>query len=118
MLLLNGHANEGLARMRHAVRLDPHGFVAGLAAAHFIRGDFAEALAEGERAIANNPSYPFARVVAVASAYWLDDRARAAAHMNDLRRLHPGFNPLGFLNTFGPHLEAVDRLARALIALA
>lgn len=76
LLLLAGREDEGLVRVQHACRLGPRAFVAGLAAAHFLRREYAEALATAEQALATNPHYPFARVLAAASAWWLDDRAR------------------------------------------
>lgn len=116
VLILAGSSDEGIARMKHAVRLDPHAYVAGLAAAHFSRRAYAEGLVEAERAVTVSPNYAFARVLAIACAFWAGDRRRAAAHMTTLREGQPGFDPDGFLRTFGPN-DVVARVAEALKAL-
>lgn len=115
--LLTGRPDDGLTRMQHAARLSPRSFVAGLAVAHFARGEHREALAAAERAIAKTPSYPFARALAAACAYWLGDHAAAQGHARALLALQPGFRPQGFLRTFGADVDAVSRLVDALEAL-
>lgn len=114
--LLTGRPDEGLTQMQHATRLSPRSFAAGLAVAYFARGEYSEALAAVERAIAKNPSYPFARALAVACAYWIGDHAAAQGHMRALLALQPGFRPKAFLQTFGVSVDAVSRLASALEA--
>jgi tetratricopeptide (TPR) repeat protein len=116
VLLLTGRSEEGLTRMKHASHLGPRAFVAGLAVAHFACGQYAEALAAAERSIATNPSYPFGRAIAVASAWCLDDRAAAAAHVAALRTIEPGFVPARFRETFGADVAAVSLFARTLEA--
>lgn len=115
--LLTGRLDEGLAQMQHATRLSSRSFVAGLAVAYFARGEHGEALAAAERAIARNPSYPFARALAAACAYWLGDHATAQVHARALVTLHPGFKPRGFLRTFGASVDAVARIVDALETL-
>jgi DNA-binding CsgD family transcriptional regulator/tetratricopeptide (TPR) repeat protein len=115
--LLTGRADEGLTRMQHASRLSPRSFVAGLAVAHFARGEHREALDAAERAIATNPRYPFARAMAAACAYWLDEPAAAGGHARALLALQPTFTPRGFLRTFGADVDAVSRVVEALEAL-
>lgn len=113
-LLLTGERDEGMARMQQACRLDPRSFVAGLAVAHFIRGEYADAGAAVERALAHNPLYPFAHALGAACAWWQGDPARAAAHVEQLDALAVEFTPASFARTFGEHVEAVARLARGL----
>jgi len=118
VLLLAGEQHEGLARMRHACRLGPRAYVAGLAVAYFIRSEYALALATAEQAIATNPRYPFVRALAVASAWYLGRTAVAWAHAAELRRMHHGFTSARFLDTFGGEHDAVARIAHALAAVA
>jgi TolB-like protein len=113
-LLLTGERDEGMARMQQACRLDPRSFVAGLAVAHFIRGEYAEALGAVEHALAHNPRYPFAHALGAACAWWQGDPAAAAAHVDQLDALAADFTPAGFARTFGEDVEAVARLARGL----
>jgi TolB-like protein len=113
LLLAVGRSAEGMKRMQHATRLAPGAYVAGLAAAHFLGGENAEALAAAERALALAPGYTFARLLAIASAWWLGDAARAAQHRQELRRQQPSFAPSLFLKTFGPDQAA--RIHRALV---
>lgn len=117
VLLLGGRSKEGLARMSQAVRLSPQAYIAGLAAAHFVGGEYELALQAAERAIASNPRYPFARVVAAVSAWHLGHRAQAAAHRSALFVLHPDFDAAGFVSTFGAKVEAVGRIGKALAAI-
>jgi TolB-like protein len=114
VLLIAGQVEEGLLRMKHACRLGPGAFVAGLAAAHFVCRAYPEALTAAEHAVATNPRYPFARALAVAAAWWADDRRRAGVHRRALVALDPTFSSRSFLSTFGPDLEAVSRIALAL----
>ncbi len=113
-----GRSDEGMARMRHALRLGPRGFVAGLAMLHFMRDEYPEALTSAEDAISISPNYTFARVIAAVSAHAVGDAARAAEHERRLRRDYPPFKPDGFRNLFGPETEAVGRIATALEAIA
>jgi tetratricopeptide (TPR) repeat protein len=113
-LCLAGRPDEGLARIRHAQRLGPGAFVAGLTVVHFLRHEVADALLHAERAIALNPEYPFVRVVATASAWELGDRVLAQKHARALRTLHPGFVASSLGRTFGGKSEGVARLVRAL----
>lgn len=115
-LQVAGRDGESLERMRHAVRLGPRAFVAGLGTLHFMQGQYVEALAAAERAVVTNPRYTFARALATASAWWLGDRARAEHHLRALREQSPRFQAAGFLSTFGDGAEAVGRLARAIDA--
>ncbi len=114
VLQLTGRSDESLERMKQAIRLSPRSFVAGLATLHFARGEYAEALEAAERAVASNPRYPYAQVVAAASAWWLGETARALEHARVLRAEHPQFVPAGFLRTFGVKVCAVERIAKAL----
>jgi TolB-like protein/cytochrome c-type biogenesis protein CcmH/NrfG len=116
-LQIIGRDDEAIQRMDHAARLSPRAFVAGLANFHFIRGEYPEALQAAERTVASNPHYPFAHVIAAASAFWLGDRERAAGHLSTLRRVHPSFVPERFLETFGAQVDAVGRVTRALSQL-
>lgn len=116
-LQIAGRSDEGLIRMQHAVRLGPRSFVAGLATLHFMRGEYAEALAFAERAVVTNPGYPFARAMAAASAWWLGDAPRGRVHVDALRERHPQFRPEGFAVTFGEKVDPVERLSRALAEL-
>lgn len=112
-LLVSGRPGEGAERMEHAVRLSPRAFVASLATLHFIRGEYGAALEASERALVTNPSYPFCRALAQASAHWAGDEAAARRHLAQLRDQHPEFNAARFLSTFGPH-DAVERISQAL----
>lgn len=117
VLCIAGRADEGLERMRHAVRLGPQAFVAGLAVVHFVRAEYEPALAYAEEAIASRPSYPFAVLIATASAWWLGDHARARALGASLPGGPTGFAGATFLGTFGPSVEGVARIHRALEAM-
>lgn len=114
VLLLTGDRDEGLARMHQACRLDPRSFVAGLAVAHFARGEYREAREAAERAVAGNPRYPFARALAAACAWWSDDLEGAARHVDALRAIGGDFTPDLFARTFGDEVDAVARWRTAL----
>ncbi len=113
-LQLSGRSEEALTRMKHAARLGPGSFVAGLATLHFARCEYVEALAAVEAVLAPNPRYPYARALAAASAFWLGDLARASDHARALRSIAPDFTPAGFMRTFGARVEPVERIAMAL----
>lgn len=115
-LHIAGRPDESMARMRHALRLGPRGFVAGLAMLHYMRGEYPEALAAAEDAISLSPSYTFARVIAAVSAHAIGDRPRAVEHERRLRRDYPPFTPDSFRTRFGPEAEVV-RIATALAAI-
>ncbi len=115
--LLTGRPEEGRTRMKHACRLGPRSFVAGLAVAHFACGENREALDAANLAIAANPAYPFGRAIAAASAHFLDDIEAADAHADALLALQPAFSPTSFRRTFGAGTDAVSRLAEALEAV-
>ena len=117
VLLLIGDTDEGLLRMRHACRLTPRAFVAGLAVVHFVRGEYTEALAAATQALASHPRYAFAHAVAGASAWLVGDAATAGQHVRALRAANPDFDPSRFLATFGGRAEAVTRLTAALRAI-
>lgn len=117
-LAIAGRDEEALVRMHHAVRLGPRSFVAGLAALHFILGRYEEALRTAERAIVTNPYYGFARVVAVAAAYWGGQHESALRHRRALASQQPAFDPAQLLATFGAKVDVVERFAAALVALA
>jgi TolB-like protein len=112
LLIVAGRVEEGRQRMNHASRLAPGAYVAGLAVAHFLCDANAEALAAAESALATNPGYTFARVMAISSAWWLGDRRRAELHAGELKRRHPDFQPRVLLQTFG--VEQVERMYQAL----
>lgn len=116
-LQITGRSDESLVRMRHATRLGPTAFIAGLATLHFMREEYAEALVGAERAILTNPRYSFALAIAAAAAWWSGQRDLADRHHAALRRLSPPFFADGFVAAFGPRVEPVERLARALDAL-
>jgi TolB-like protein len=115
-LQTTGYAEESVVRMRHAARLGPRSFQAGLATLHFMQSEYADALASAEDALSTTPSYTFARALAAASAYWLGDVARARSHVHTLREMSPHFQPSTFASTFGEQQDAVSRLAEALTA--
>lgn len=118
VLVMSGRTDDALARMKQACRLGPRSFVAGLAVVHFVRCEYAEALAAADRAIATNPRYPFGRALAAASAWWLGDVLTATAHARALAAMQPRFDPARFLNTFGPDVDCVARVTDALSALS
>lgn len=107
-----------LVRMRHAVRLGPRSFQAGLASLEFMQSRYAPALASAEGALVATPRYAFARALAAASAWWLGDTARGAEHLRLLRHSNPQFEPKSFAKTFSKDVASVDRFTRALEALA
>lgn len=117
VLQLAGRADEALARMRDATRLDGRSFVAGFATLLFARGDYLQALAAAEQAVAAAPRYAYARVIATACAWWAGEHARAAGHIEALRGLAPTFTIGRFLQTFGASNDAVVRLSEALRAV-
>lgn len=116
-LHLSGRSEEGLARMRHALRLGPRAFVAGLAALHYMRGEYAEALENAETAAAFAPHYTFARVLAAASAFGVGDRARAMEHAARLATDYPPFRVGQLVTTFGADVDAVRRVGEAFVSL-
>jgi Tfp pilus assembly protein PilF len=116
VLQLSGRADEALTRMRDASRLDGRSFVAGFATLLFARGDYPQALAAAEQAVAAAPHYVYARVIATACAWWSGEHARAAGHVGALRGLAPTFTIGRFLQTFGASNDAVVRVSEALQA--
>jgi TolB-like protein len=116
-LQATGRIEESLERMRHAVRLGPRAFQAGLASLHFMLGEYSEALAAAEGALATTPRYAFARGLAAASAHYVGDRDRGEGHIRALRRENPEFGIESFRATFGKQVDAVDRFAEALASL-
>lgn len=116
-LIVMGEADEALVRMRHAERLGPRTFQAGLATLHFMRNEYDVALKAAETALISTPQYPFARALAAASAYWSGDVGRGTDHLRLLREASPDFEAAGFSKTFGKTVESVDKLAHALDAL-
>lgn len=116
-LHLSDRSDEGIVRMKHAERLGPRAFVAGLATLHFARGEYPEAVEAAEAAIASTPRYTFARAIAAASAWLAGEHERAREHVARLRTDYPSFEARGFLRTFGPEVDAVSRLSGALTAL-
>jgi len=116
-LQLTGRSEEGLARMRHALRLGPRAFVAGLALLHFMRAEYHDALDHAESAVSFAPRYTFARVVAACAAHLIGDRPRAAEHMQRLIKDYPPFAPSRLLSSFGPEVDVVRRIGDALQAL-
>lgn len=117
LLVLDGRFDDGLARVRHAMRLSPRSQVAGLAAVEFVCGHYAEALLAAERALSTHPEYPFGRAIAAAAAHRLGDAARARGHHDALRRLAPTFAPAGFGTSFGSKVPGIARFVEALDAL-
>lgn len=118
LLLSAGRSDEGLSHIRHACRLGPRAFLAELSAAYFGRAEYGLALTTAEAALAQNPRYPYARILAAAAAFWIDERARAASHRHALLAMHPAFSLDGLRRTFGASSEAVSRITQALERLA
>ncbi len=117
ILQFTGDPEGAMRRMRHAVRLGPRSFVAGLATLHFVREEYGEALDGALRALAAAPSYSYAQGLAAASAWWLGDLPQATALHVTLERDHPDFQPSTFAATYGPETNGVARYQRALEAL-
>ena len=117
VLCIAAREDEGLVRMRHAVRLGPHAFVAGLAVVHFLRAEYEPALAYAEAALATRPTYPFATLIATASAWWLGDHARARTLGALLASSPAGFAASTFTGRFGPSVEGVARIHQAMRSL-
>ncbi|MFT3765098.1 MAG: hypothetical protein QM820_06230 [Minicystis sp.] len=114
VLLFAGRGEEGLTRMKHACRLGPRAFVAGLSVGYFVCREYRRALEAAEQAIAAAPRYPFARGIAAASAVALDDRETASIHARALLAMQPGFAPASLCRTFGADVDGVSRFTRAL----
>lgn len=112
-----GRADEALTRMRDATRLDGRSFVAGYATLLFARGDYPQALAAAEQAVAAAPRYVYARVIATACAWWANERACASGHVEALRGLAPTFTIGRFRQAFGAGTDAVVRVSEALKAV-
>ena len=117
VLVLTDQLDAGLDRMRHAARLGPRSFVSGLAVVHFVRREYEQGLDAAEKALSLNTSYPFARGIAAASAFFLGRGDVAQAHFRKLLRIAPAFAPNVFRHRFGAAIESVDRMAAALEAL-
>ena len=117
-LQATGAAEESLMCMGHAMRLGPGAFHAGMATLHFMQGHYADAYAAALDALRRTPRYAFARALAAASAWHLGDLTHGRAQLVELRRAHPEFRSESFALTFGAQVEPVERLSRALDALA
>lgn len=117
-LQASGAAEESLVRMGHAMRLGPRTFHAGLATLHFMQGNYQDAYACALDAVARAPRYAFARALAAASAWHLGEVADGRAQLRELRRVHPDFRSASFAATFGSQVDPVERLSRALDAMA
>jgi adenylate cyclase len=113
-LQLSGRSEEALTRMKHAARLGPGSFVAGLATLHFSRGEYVEALSIIDGVLVSKPRYPYALALAAASAHWSGDRVRADKYARALRGVAPDFTPADFTNSFGADVGPVERIAAAL----
>jgi TolB-like protein len=113
-LQLYGRSDDALLRMKHALRLSPRAFVAGLGFLHFMRGEYQLALDTSERAIDSNPNYPFAYVIASVSAWYLGEVVRANEHIQTLRTKNPRFTPMDFRRVFGSQFDEVERIAKTL----
>jgi len=116
-LHLTGRSDEGMVRMKHALRLGPRAFVSGLALLHFMRGEYADALEQAEAAVSFAPRYTFARVVAASAAHYLGQHERAVDHRQRLVADYPPFATSHWLRSFGPENESVRRIGDALTAL-
>jgi adenylate cyclase len=116
-LALAGRSDEGLVRMGHAIRLGGGSYMAGLATLHLVRGEYDAALEATELSLATTPRYTYARLVAVASAWWLGRHERAAEHWRTLRSQDRSFATAEFLATFGSNVDAVERIVRAVEAI-
>lgn len=115
ILLIAGDVEQGLVRMKHAARLGPGAYVAGLSVAHFCREEYDHALEAAEDALAANPAYVFAHTMATASAWWLGDRPGAAARFARLLEVNPTFCEDRFEAWFGgERTDAVERVARGI----
>jgi TolB-like protein len=114
VLQLAGDTDQALVRIQHATRLDPRSFVAGLATLLFLREDYPAAHAAAQRAVAAAPRYAFARVIAVACAWWAGDRPDASRHFAALCDLSPNFTISRFSLSFGAERQAVQRISAAL----
>lgn len=117
-LIVSGDPDDALVRMRHAERLGPHSFQAGLSTLHFMKAEYVLALQAAEVALTTTPHYPFAHALAAASAWWLGEVPRGVEHLRALHAANPAFEPTSFSATFGKEVDSVDRLARALRLLA
>lgn len=117
VLVLSGRADEGLERMKHALKLAPRAFVAGLATLYFLREEYELALEHCETVLAAHPTYPFGFALAATSAYWLGRIEFAERYLRSLHALQPDYSPQKFLLTFGPDFSGVDRFVRGLEAL-
>jgi adenylate cyclase len=116
-LQATGATAESLASMARAAQLGPGAFQAGLATLHFMQCEYDQAYAAASSALCRTPRYTFARALAAASAWHLGDFATGRAQLRELTRAHPGFRPATFAATFGPQVDAVERLSHALAAL-
>lgn len=114
-LVLTGELDDGLHRMRQAVRLGPTSFGAGLAVVHFVRCEYSDALAAAERLVPTTRGYPFGRAMAVASAWELGDGELARTHLLALKGIAPHFDATRLL-AFGPDIDGVARIVRAIEA--
>jgi adenylate cyclase len=117
-LQLSDRSDEAMTRMKHAARLGPGAYTAGLATLHYSRGEYREAIAAIEDALASNPHYPFARAIAAVSSFLAGDLARADDHARALKRLAPDFSPTSFQSFFGARVEPVERLVATLARLS
>jgi adenylate cyclase len=94
-----GHADEGTAWIRKAMKLNPHHparFWSHLGRAHFVGRQYAQAV----EAFMHLSSMDVQQHAFVAACYgWLGDRTAAAAHLSKVRELEPELDLAGFLAT-------------------
>ncbi len=94
-----GRPEEGIDWIRKAMRLNPHHparFWSHLGKAHFSARQYAQA----NEAFMHLSTMDAQQHAFVAACHgWLGDRTAAAAHVNRIRELDPGFDPQQFLST-------------------
>ena len=110
-----GQPEVAIERLSRAMRLSPHdpltfNMQAGIAAAHFFAGRYAEALTWAEVSIRGQPEAVNATSVAAASAALLGNSEAAATALERLRRLMPDLHLSNIKDLFP--IRPADNLAR------
>ncbi len=88
-LLHAGRANEALVRLVETAELEPHFWLARLftSSAYYERGDFAEAVAEAQKAIESSSGSTHAMSFGACALAKLGKRAEARSVLEDLLKL-------------------------------
>jgi tetratricopeptide (TPR) repeat protein len=111
-LVFSGRCREAIDAVNRALRLSPHDpFVAfnygNVALAHYLSGNYAEAVRQSQAAVRLRPGYGSAYRLLAASAGMAGQTEIAAAALQDLRRVQPNAS-LEWIKTYVPLKNDAD----------